>query len=1823
MANELKSTKINGDLSVTGNINVSTGTINGNLEGTASSADTVRINSTSNNTNYKIMVSPDSSIGTPLSHKNVAVNINADGATTLDVTGTVNATYLTGDGSGIKNINAANIVGNLDSGLFSVSDKTEIATAVSKAVTIGTVSQPLTIKASTIEINGPTTINSDLKVSGNVNITGEANIGNGIKINGSTTIVDATTLSTGDTLIELGSGDRLASSTPALASTQYAGFYVQKYDGKNSGALVFDNTGTAYVGDVQVSGNTISPVDSSTNESAKSLQPLATRVKTIAHNSIIKWDNNDKTLKPIEDGDIKSVATGDASNGNIAIVNSSGNYSSIYRTGIKIQDSVNIVTSGSVSAENVIATNINSKGIVNGKVQIAENTIVVKASASGETANDVIRLDSAGSITAYTASIPNIIGNLNGKATEAGIADAGKKLVNIDSSGNSIDINTGSITQPIYFKDGKPEAITGAIANDTTGNAATATKLETSHNFSITGGATASAIAFNGEHDVALNVTSIQPNIIVAGTIGTDKTVVDIRGTADKANQVNVTASVTGNVNIPYISGSDGAQTVYAGGIPASFNSLNTKLVQFGNSDKKVNINGQADTVNEKISLGENLSGEVGLTTKDSNNSVTLNATVKEIGSTSSTANVNVNQSLNLLKSKSLILQGADIPWYITNSSNALTFGSIDSNNNLTIPYAFGVESATFNQEINANSNITISDSGKISSKSVDLRSGFNLRLFDSVGTGGSSTNLDYVGLELIQGSKTGTDYNVGLRLNRKSYYTTDDATGYYQNNIPGNSKETSDARIIPLIFSSANADTLISHSNSSASGTILKYDKGAIVAANPGIDYFSSEGSFAASELSSKILPIGSINLSDYQTSIKTNTNVTVSITQSDKLIGVLPFFTISNVTTDAKNNLYNFTIKPYVPEGIITKTTADGKEGYIFNNNSDRFPVLTKAADSGVVKIDGTITNADALNTSAGSATRPVYFSDGKPVKVGDTLGDNKNKINITGAAEESKKLVETVINDDKNELIGIDRGSATLPVYFVNGLPVATNTTLDVSINGNASTATTATAAEIAERLGTNAGSESVPVYFSDGKPVKVGDTLGTSEHIISINGNAATATKLQTARTILINGKEGSKTNASMSFDGSADASITLTSGIITEALGFIPLKDSDAMTYRGSVTEDKVKDIMGGTRVNGDVYLYNGDKITVSSSITGTTEDLIIEKGDMLVVYVSGNTKQWTVIERNNTDAVSFNGDTSKIGESTLAYFKTSQSKDISNSSIKISDTTITADLLGNASTATRATTAETADIALKLNTNAGSTTQPVYFKDGEPVPITGAISNNTTGNAATATKLTTSSGNTTLPVYFSGGKPVATSTTLNVCINGTAETSKKLIAVDGSQNLVDVNAGSNTQPIYFADGVPKAITGSIENDTTGNAATATKLQTDINISISGGATADAVSFNGTKDVTLNVTALDPAVITAGSIVANVNLLGNAATATTAYALASNNIGSSTLPVYFNADGHPVATSTTLDVCINGNAASADKLNTNAGSTTQPVYFKDGEPVPITGAISNNTTGNANTASNLSKKGTGFLYQSSTNVTEIEQFAANSVLGTTGDSAPSIALIRYSSNASVNGNVIVEAVNGAFTAGTITANTFKGSLSGTADVALKLNTNAGSASQPIYFADGIPKAIIGTISNNAASASKLNISASIGSNSKPVYFSGNGVPVAISATIGSSSTPVYINGGTITAITGAISNNTTGNSATSKKLVTIDTSGNSTDIAAGSTIKPVFFSGGVPVQCVGPIQSPGFAIESNDNGTLNKRATISYNTTDQCIEFIFV
>lgn len=98
--------------------------------------------------------------------------------------------------------------------------------------------------------------------------------------------VTAENLSTKQYTIGLAKGN-----TEAIQS--YIGLYAEKYDGENYGALVWDSTGTAYVGDASVDENGV------VSDPSKQLQPILTREKSDSMDStpfgVIAWNPFTKT----------------------------------------------------------------------------------------------------------------------------------------------------------------------------------------------------------------------------------------------------------------------------------------------------------------------------------------------------------------------------------------------------------------------------------------------------------------------------------------------------------------------------------------------------------------------------------------------------------------------------------------------------------------------------------------------------------------------------------------------------------------------------------------------------------------------------------------------------------------------------------------------------------------------------------------------------------------------------------------------------------------------------------------------------------------------------------------------------------------------------------------------------------------------------------------------------------------------------------------------------------------------------------------------------------------------------------------------------------------------------------------------------------------------------------------------------------------------------------------------------------------------------------------------------------------------------------------
>lgn len=125
-------------------------------------------------------------------------------------------------------------------------------------------------------IVGNGTFTNDKRNALEVLKTGDVTINGNLTVNGKSTTVETfnENVNVEDNTITL-----RHNATTGLQNDQYTGIVAHNYDGANNGMLVFDNSGTAYVGD---EGN---------------LQPLATRDLTSEDNgSLIAWNEEKQTL---------------------------------------------------------------------------------------------------------------------------------------------------------------------------------------------------------------------------------------------------------------------------------------------------------------------------------------------------------------------------------------------------------------------------------------------------------------------------------------------------------------------------------------------------------------------------------------------------------------------------------------------------------------------------------------------------------------------------------------------------------------------------------------------------------------------------------------------------------------------------------------------------------------------------------------------------------------------------------------------------------------------------------------------------------------------------------------------------------------------------------------------------------------------------------------------------------------------------------------------------------------------------------------------------------------------------------------------------------------------------------------------------------------------------------------------------------------------------------------------------------------------------------------------------------------------------------------
>uniref|UniRef100_UPI004047E752 beta strand repeat-containing protein n=1 Tax=Shewanella sp. TaxID=50422 RepID=UPI004047E752 len=814
------------------------------------------------------------------------------------------------------------------------------------------------------------------------------------------------------------------------------------------------------------------------------------------------------------------------------------------------------------------------------------------------------------------------------------------------------------------------------------------------------------------------------------------------------------------------------------------------------------------------------------------------------------------------------------------------------------------------------------------------------------------------------------------------------------------------------------------------------------------------------------------------------------------------------------------------------ITATVADDSHNHIIGNVDGLQAALNAKAPLASPALTGTPTAPTAV---AGTNTTQVATTSFVSTAVA-------NLVDSAPATLDTLNELAAALGDDPNFATTVSTSLGTkapLASPALTGTPTAPTAAVGTNTTQVATTAF-------------------VNAEIANDAPTKTG-TGASGTWGISVTGNAATATKLATARTIGLSGD----VSGSASFDGSANATITAVvaddshNHIISNVDGLQAALDSKQPT--GS-------------------YLTGNQTITLSGDVSGSgTTAITVTVADDSHNHIIGN-----------VDGLQ----TALDGKAPLASPALTGTPTVPTAAV-------------NTNTTQAASTAfVVAQIADDAPTKTGTGASGTWG-----INVTGS-SGSTTGNAATATTLQTS--RTINGVSFNGSANITvTANTPNTLSRGSyltgsnfnggsattwavdatsANTASTVVARDASGNF---SAGTITATL--SGNATSATSATTSSSTTGNAATATTLQT--------ARTINGVSFNGSADITVepyveddettdasrllvfvdNSTAgykrlnedsglsYNPSTNTltagtfsgalSGNATTSSSCTGNAATATTLQTARTINgtsfNGSANITVTANTTNTLTRGSYLTGSNFNGSAATTWAVDATSANTASKVVARDASgnfsAGTITASLSGNattsssTTGNAATATTLQTARTinGTSFNGSANITVPANIA-------TSATASAFKVPFANTTASTTGNYgLLQDSTATFTynpsTNTLVAGTFSGALSGNATTATTLQTSRtingtsfnGSANITTSTW-GTARTINGTSINGSTDYTTANWGTSrtltIGNTGKSVNGSGN-VSWSLSeigATAVYASGCVYENNQTITA-----------------------------------------------------------------------------------------
>ncbi|GHU77546.1 hypothetical protein AGMMS49992_25760 [Clostridia bacterium] len=545
--------------------------------------------------------------------------------------------------------------------------------------------------------------------------------------------------------------------------------------------------------------------------------------------------------------------------------------------------------------------------------------------------------------------------------------------------------------------------------------------------------------------------------------------------------------------------------------------------------------------------------------------------------------------------------------------------------------------------------------------------------------------------------------------------------------------------------------------------------------------------------------------------------------------------------------------------------------------------------------------------------------------------------------------------------------------------------------------ATVATAGSTGEAANKALTYGGTFVIPQITINAKGLTTAATARTMTMPAApttIPGNAATASKLETARTIGISGKA---TGTATSFDGSGNITIPVT-----------------AVTDAATLTTARTIAISG--KATGTATSFNG-----STNITIPITDLAISAADVPTLNQSttGNAGTATKLQTSRTiNGVAFDG----TGNITVA----------DNTKLPLAGGTMTGTIANatntiinkNVITSTYINGFRGVNVAVNDTTTAGA-----YNVLYSAASTNGRFAFGVYQNAAFInyqTKTVIDAGTNSRAVDFLFNEDGTTNIKALSLVNARAFVTN--LASTASANFD--GTANNTHGVTGVLPVANGGTGNTSGNTAGNASTASTLQTARTIALSGKATGTATSFNGSANITIPVTALSIAAADVPTL--NQNTTGSAATLTTARTVQTNL--ASTAAASFNGSANitpgvtgvlPIANGGTGNTT--GNAATATTLQTartiglsgkatgtatsfnGSANITIPVTALSITPSDVPGVVSQVSFGTISVGTTGWTKGADNLYRQ--DITNAAVTAAmHVIIGPTSASAANISLV---------------------------------------------------------------------------------------------------------------------------------------------------------------------------------------------------------------------